>query len=115
MLSQLDLICAPRRETILLSLVDLVRGIDQYRYPRCRWNGGLQQLKLLCDEVFGNQCREAGHVAPGMCEALDETDRDRIGDRNEDKRDRRRRVANCNRVWRSNRDDDLWVKRNKLS
>src|SRR5262249_33681208 len=59
----------------LLSLVNLVRGIHQYRDARRRWNGGLQQLKLLCNEIFGDQCREAGHVASRMRKALDQTDR----------------------------------------
>src|SRR5262245_1466921 len=72
-------------------------------------------MELLADEIFGHHCREPGHTATRMRQALDESECNRVGYRDEDERNRRSSGVDRERVWRRLGDDDLWAKRDELS
>jgi hypothetical protein len=44
---------------------------------------------MLCDEMFGRQCREPGHIAAAMRQALDQTECDWVSHIDENHRNRR--------------------------
>jgi hypothetical protein len=76
---------------------------------------GLQKLELLPDETFGHQCREPGHIAARMRQALHQTERDRVGHVYKNERNRRSSGVDRDNVLRVEGDDNLWTKRDELS
>ena len=63
----------------------------------------------------GTSCREPGHIATRMRQALDETEPDRVGHSDENERNGRSSGVDRDRVLRRAGDDDLWAKRDELS
>src|SRR5438270_11122403 len=88
------------------------RGVDQHGDLFHPWNGGLENLKVLCNETpqtSGIQRREPGDIAARMRQARDETKSDRVGHTEENHRDRGRSGVDRGRVMYSLGDDELML------
>src|SRR5205814_8415163 len=105
-------------ELLQRQLMHCGRGVDQHGDLFHPWNGGLENLKVLCDETSqtsGVQSREPGHIAARMRQALDETKSDRVGHTEENHRDRWSSSMDRGRGIASRGDDNLWTKSDQLS
>ena len=94
------------------------RGVDQHGDLFHPWNGGLENLKVLCNEppqTSEVQRREPGDIAARMRQARDETKSDRVGHTEENHRDRWSSGVDRGRGIARRGDDNLWTKSDQLS
>ena len=102
-------------ELSILSLVKRVRGIDQYGDPWRLRNEVFENLEQLPGKMLGSQCREPGHIAAGMRQALDETECDGVGHIDENQWNCRGNGVDRCRVLGRRGEDNLWTKRDQLA